>query len=840
MNEIGEKYKQKGVPKTLSRLQPMILNLKAFEGVIGTFTQSNPEIANLVWGSMRVLLEISVRYLSTFTLLVDGLAKSANLWPRFQQYRALFPKNDRIEKAIAKYYAHYITFCGESIKFFKHRPLHAMVRFSWSKEEMLFENLNASMKDCKTYLHEEANAAHIADHQSDIERLARLIKRELPTTTVKLPCRRIPFAQNPRFYHRHKVFDLIDVRIRSHRASSNNNPASILLYGLGGIGKTQIAMHFAYTHWDSSDAVIWIGANGAPNLVNDYSEAAKEMSLTLTDDRSAAIAALRRWFEETDKPWILIFDNVEDPQILADYWPRRGASGTIVVTSRARLQGSNLVRDEIRLEPLDDKDSGAMLRQLLNLQPGDAGSDKDTEELAAQVHGVPLAISQIAGFISQTKLPISSCVELYKKRENAERLRSTNTGLDQLQYQHTLDTVFGLTFDKLNDNARSILDHCALLDPDAIPQDIFTTPPLDLTGFTWNSDELQFNLHLSNLFEYSLLQRNVSNTSLNIHREVQYSAIQTLAKRGDDALSIAFSNVARVLYRHHPRQSPLGEPIPDWDRCEKYSKHVFHHHRIFVEHCASVAPRDVLKLLTELYCDCGVYLWARGFLNESEVLAKASIAIADDILEQHDCLRAQPRTLLGCILMCREGQLAEATRSLQEALTIREDNVKMCHPNGQLPIEIDIQLANSYNNLGILKRQALSLDEAAALNEQSMAIKRKYPKDQMAFLLALSHHNQGQTRLTQNRIGDALTHFRDSVSLMSYYSNSEMLVRKAKFLYTLGSLEMKIGDVESAETSLLNALNIRQQHAPNSGVAALTSHRLGVFYHETGELDKAE
>lgn len=150
----------------------------------------------------------------------------------------------------------------------------------------------------------------------------------------------------------------------------------------------------------------------------------------------------------------------------------------------------------------------------------------------------------------------------------------------------------------------------------------------------------------------------------------------------------------------------------------------------------------------------------------------------------------------------------EATRSLQEALTIRKDNIKICHPDGQLTIEIDIQLANSDNNLGILKRQALSLDEAAALNEKFMAIKRKYPQDQKAFLLALSHHNQGQTRLAQDRKGEALTHFRESTFLVLYYSDSEMLVRKAKFLYTLGSLEMKTGDVESAETSLLGALSI--------------------------------
>jgi tetratricopeptide (TPR) repeat protein len=839
MSTLGEQYQTKGIPKLLVKLQPMIANLKAFEGVIGTFTQANPEIANLVWGSMRVLLEVSARYVSTFTALVDRLAHSALIWPRFQTYRTLFPSYDRIESGIVDFYTHYVQFCGESIRFFKRRPLHAMLRFSWSKEEHRFETLATKMQECDAYLKEEANIAHMTDHQKDMDNLAKLIKKQLPDGNANLPCRRIPFAQNHHFFHQTTLFDQITTHTQSQRSKYPSSPVSILLHGLGGIGKTQTVTQLAYLHWDVSDAVIWINADSLPKLANDYYEAAKEMCLATEDERSAGIAALRRWFEETDKKWILIFDNVEDAQHLLDYWPRRGVSGTILLTSRGSLSGSNLVTDEILLEPLSVADSGTMLSSMLRLDPNDPSTNQYTQALAAQVHGLPLAISQVAGFVAQTKIPLSSCVDIYRKRESAAFLRSESTGMDRLQYQYTLNTVFSITFDKLNDNARSILDHCAILDPDSIPEDILMSKVPGLQAVSWNGDQLQFNLSLSDLFEYSLLRRNNSSTSLNIHREVQYSAIRELSQRDRTSLATTFSNVCRILYEAHPRQSPLGEPIPDWIRCEKFSRHIMHVYHVFVETCQSRASRHVLKLLTELYCDCGVYLWARGFLDESETLARASISIADDILEEHDYLRAQPRTLLGCILMCREHQLAEATTSLQEALTIREKHVYQCYPAGQLPMEVDIQLANAYNNLGIVKRQANLLDAAAILNEQSTAIKKKYPQDQMAFLLALSQHNQGQVRLAQGRTEEALTLLRESVTLISH-TDSEMQVRKAKFLYSLGTLEMKLGDVRSAESSLLNALSIRQRFTPNSSVAALTSHRLGVLFNKSGEFSKAE
>ena len=204
-----------------------------------------------------------------------------------------------------------------------------------------------------------------------------------------------------------------------------------------------------------------------------------------------------------------------------------------------------------------------------------------------------------------------------------------------------------------------------------------------------------------------------------MHRLVQRSALSTLS---DADVIEQFQIAMRILYNVYPRQSPLGEPIPDWPSCAKYTSHVLAMHKEFKSR-ADLLTTVAAKLLTELFCDCGVYLWAQGQYALSESLAETSIHLAKISLTDYDPLRAQPYTLMGCIYIRVENKLGSAVECLEAALKIHLKHRDVTFKDLTLPLKDDIQLANAFSNLGVVKKQAGNYEEAALLHEKCIAIK---------------------------------------------------------------------------------------------------------------------
>ena len=242
-------------------------------------------------------------------------------------------------------------------------------------------------------------------------------------------------------------------------------------------------------------------------------------------------------------------------------------------------------------------------------------------------------------------------------------------------------------------------------------------------------------------------------------------------------------------------------------------------------------------LLTELFCDCGVYLWAHGQYNQAEALAKTSIQLADFALQEHDNLRAQPYTLLGCVYIRIENSLDAAIRCLDTALQIRKENSRIIYDDKNLPLADDIQLANAYSNLGIVKKQAGEYEAAASLHQKSMDIKQKYPIDQMAFLLALSYDNLGRVREAQGELQDAARLFSQATELLKDHSTQDGTHhRMAQFTCSLARVEAKLGQTASAEKHFWDALEIFQKTVGTFHTdAGLAAYHLGSILSNKGE-----
>ncbi len=342
------------------------------------------------------------------------------------------------------------------------------------------------------------------------------------------------------------------------------------LCGFGGIGKTEIAREFARRHRTSFDAVFWVVADEIAKLDHHYQQIS--LALGLEDETECKSQVVSRemvkgWLSnarkqlsrsgELDQPgeaaseatWLLIFDNADDPMVLADYWPQ--GSGSILITSRDPLAKTIFTRrpSGLDLGPLTQQDSLSLLHHLTtNLEePEDDTARKITDALG----GIPLAISQMASIIRRQDLTLSEFYELYTDQEEHARLYETKFDTNLVTYRHSLSTVWA--FEKLKPQARQLLELASFFDPDAVGDDLLMEAFAAL-----QSDDLTFKKSnyidaRTELLQSSLVQRDKQKQQISVHRIVQDAILTAMeVSKSSQCLAKSFGRCGATGHRQCP------------------------------------------------------------------------------------------------------------------------------------------------------------------------------------------------------------------------------------------------------------------------------------------------
>ena len=129
------------------------------------------------------------------------------------------------------------------------------------------------------------------------------------------------------------------------------------LTGMGGVGKTQIAAHFAHEHRDEYSAVLWASAASQETLVSGFAAMASLLNLPEKDekDQTLAVAAVKRWLE-ANGGWFLIVDNASDLATVHGFIPQ-SAKGHVLLTTQAQATGTIQAIEVLDMLPED----GALL-----------------------------------------------------------------------------------------------------------------------------------------------------------------------------------------------------------------------------------------------------------------------------------------------------------------------------------------------------------------------------------------------------------------------------------------------------------------------------------------------
>ncbi|GAA1932564.1 tetratricopeptide repeat protein [Kitasatospora viridis] len=264
-------------------------------------------------------------------------------------------------------------------------------------------------------------------------------------------------------------------------------PAGGVLAGMGGVGKTQLAAHYARTTWQRGelDLLVWITATDRTTVVAAYARACAEVLGTAPDDSEVAALGFLAWLEPKRGQqvcrWLVVLDDVANPGDLRGLWPPVSAHGRTVVTTRGRhtaLTEGGRIRLEVGL--FTPEQALAYLTNSL----ADRARHEPEDELAALAEDLgrlPLALSQAAAYILDIRTSITAYRELLADRTQALADAAPDTLPDS--QTHTVAAAWTLSIDHADTQrptglARPLLHLLSHLDPNAIPTTILTSPPI--------------------------------------------------------------------------------------------------------------------------------------------------------------------------------------------------------------------------------------------------------------------------------------------------------------------------------------------------------------------------
>ncbi|WP_170990819.1 FxSxx-COOH system tetratricopeptide repeat protein [Herbidospora galbida] len=434
---------------------------------------------------------------------------------------------------------------------------------------------------------------------------------------------------DPRFTGRDEL--LADLH-RDLRAS-----AIQAITGLGGLGKTQVAIEYAFRHGGSYDLIWWIRAEDPATLRGDYVELAKELGLPFdTDDQ--AIAALRQSLRRR-RNWLLLFDNAEDPKELLPLLPEK-LTGHVLITSRKPEWPHVQVR---HLDMLTVPAAVEYLRQWGRM------SDADTaRELAEALGCLPLALAQAASVIADG---MSAAEYLEHLRKESPALFAAGS------HQETIASTWRVSFDRLADRspaAVALFRLAAFLGAEAIPLDQLvpvTGMPAELAEVL--KDPFKRVAATKALGEYSLAK--TGDGLMSIHRIVQ---AVTRAELGADQ-----TRWAEIALNATSNTFPSEVETPgSWPACETMLAHALSS----AEHAQRIEA-DVTKT-SDLLDRIARYLLARGRLERAASVVETALKSAGFSADALDYLRC--RNTQGLILLSR-GDFPGARQAQEEVYRAR-------------------------------------------------------------------------------------------------------------------------------------------------------------------------
>jgi hypothetical protein len=277
---------------------------------------------------------------------------------------------------------------------------------------------------------------------------------------VSLPPRLVPLAG------REELLAELDARLSG---DENPEPRIVVLYGLGGAGKSSMAVEYAYRHLAEVRLVWQFAAADLAVLADEFGELAAQLGVRDLLATRNWVATVHGVLARYPARWLLVFDNAADAASVAEFLPPAGP-GRVLVTSQnpAWQTGQTMEVSVLRPEVAAD---------FLVHRTGDPDRQA-AEDLAKELDGLPLALAQAAAYMQATGDRLAEYLESFRQRRADMLARGAS-----IRHGKTVASTWALAFGRLQQDTPTavgllrLMAHCA---PEAIPLRLLLQPRPEL------------------------------------------------------------------------------------------------------------------------------------------------------------------------------------------------------------------------------------------------------------------------------------------------------------------------------------------------------------------------
>jgi hypothetical protein len=532
----------------------------------------------------------------------------------------------------------------------------------------------------------------------------------------------VPFDRNSSFVGRAAVFKAID---ESFSVKQGAQPKASLC-GLGGIGKSQIALEYCYRRRQSDGqcSVFWVNAATTARFEESFKRIAVECGLTDRNESTSDAVLLAQDFLQSrhDGPWLMVIDNVDDQasffreKMRNDKTPSqclpRCAHGSLLFTTRTRDVAVDLANplDPIMIAELDQAEGLQLVKERLQGHHGQ--DDAVVHQLLAELEYIPLAITQALAFISKRRKTVAQYLDQYRRNDAARTRLLAFEFADHGRQEGSLESIaktWSLSFGWIRSNnpqAADLLYRISFLQHQSIPRNLL----FDAEGENGDEYEDDFEDAVAVLLAYSFLDADDGQQVFDTHRLVQLTTRWWLQNEGPNEQSKWALAALRSVCRHFPKPT-TGPRDEYWSLCESLLPHAELLLKHNFDNVHSSLQRDVDLERASLLANTARHLFWMGAYVEGESRMEESIRLREKHLGERATDTMASKALLVwalSVFLERPDTAAELGRPL---LALRTEILGPEHPD-TIDLMSDVAAAltrlEKYEEAEVMHREALA------------------------------------------------------------------------------------------------------------------------------------
>ena len=543
----------------------------------------------------------------------------------------------------------------------------------------------------------------------------------------------VPYQRNPHFTGRDELLSQLNEKLCETKQKKFNHRLAI--YGIGGVGKTQVAIEYVYRYEAQYDGLYWISASDQAALLSGFQEIGSLTGCvsTATDLKPKEVAkGVLSWLRKQER-WLLVIDNLDDISIVSGYLPETNKGGHTLITTR-NPDSMKIPAEGVEIPVLGKEAAIELLHLRSNSNPTEYSSSEKLQaaELVKELGFLALAIEQASAFIRSSVYSIPEFLQIYYKSRK-RLLRRKPEG--NYPYPNSVAATFLLSVDKVKEmengaDAVKLLHLLIFLNPDGILIYFLKSGCQSLNDELREivEDELIFHDALELLQQFSLVGLSQKRDSIVIHRLIQTVMKDELSKT---ELHAYWSEVIHLCNKVFPK-TVTNETM---DLCRRFQNQVLEP----VIEAAGVQSSSASTLLSRI----ASFLGEDGKYGDSERFNKLSLDINKTLLgDEHPSTLTSMNDL--ALTYYHQGKLQEAADLQEQVLEKRR----------RILGEEHLATLMAMNNLaGMYQVQGRNAD-AAEIQEEVLEKQRQILGEEHPYTLT-TMHNLAMTYQAQGRNADA-------------------------------------------------------------------------------------